>query len=150
MTLNNLSTGTGRDTIVKTQGAKVIKKILIVEDTTDINALYTHALTKVGYEVKSVTTGDEALAVTPQFVPDLILLDIMIPGQTGLEVLKKLRNDAQYKALHTQIIIITNLANDATSNEAKQEGADGYIVKAEVLPKDLVKLIQDLDKPAEG
>lgn len=126
----------------------MIKKILIVEDTTDINALYSHALTKVGYEVKSVATGDEALAITPQFVPDLILLDIMIPGQTGLEVLKKLRNDEKYKAISTQIIIITNLANDATSDEAKKEGADGYIVKAEILPKDLVKLIQDLDKPA--
>ena len=120
------------------------KKILCIEDEHFISELYVRALTKAGYDVTVVVDGQEGLAKaqTDQF--DLILLDIMVPTITGTEILHRLRDPAQTPALHSKIIITTNLEQGEEGRAAIEKLADGYIIKAEITPRQLVEFIQQI------
>lgn len=120
------------------------KNILVVEDEHFIGELYTRALSKAGYTVKVVVDGEEGLqeALTDQY--DIILLDIMVPNMTGIEILKRLRAPEQ-KPIHAKIIITTNLEQKEDAREAIEKQADGYIVKANVTPRELAELLQSLE-----
>lgn len=120
------------------------KKILCIEDEHFISELYVRALTKAGYEVTVVTDGQEGLetAQTDQF--DLILLDIMIPTITGTEVLHRLRDPSLTPHLHAKVIITTNLEQGEEGRAAIEKLADGYIIKAEITPRQLVEFIQQI------
>ena len=72
---------------------------------------------------------------------DLILLDIMMPEKTGIEVLDELRGPDGTGYPDTKIIVLTNLAQDKTSQEALRAQADGYIIKADIVPSQLASLI---------
>jgi two-component system alkaline phosphatase synthesis response regulator PhoP len=72
------------------------KKILIVEDEEDILELVSFNLKKEGYQVKGVTSGEDALLETGREVPNLIILDLMLPGADGFDVCKSLRNDSVF------------------------------------------------------
>lgn len=120
------------------------KNILCVEDEHFIGELYTRALTKAGYNVKIVIDGEEGLkeALTDKY--DIVLLDIMVPNMTGVEVLQHLRA-ANSKQIHAKIIITTNLEQKEEARKAIEQQADGYIVKANVTPRELVELLQSLE-----
>lgn len=120
------------------------KKILCIEDEHFISELYVRALTKAGYDVTVVVDGQEGLAKaqTDQF--DLILLDIMVPTITGTEILHRLRDPAQTPVLHAKIIITTNLEQGEEGRAAIEKLADGYIIKAEITPRQLVEFIQQI------
>lgn len=115
-------------------------KILCVEDEHFISELYNRALNKAGYEVKTVLDGLEALkeAKTDQY--DIILLDIMLPNMTGLEILDQLRAPDAPK-LKAKIIIATNLEQSEENRLAVEEKADAYVVKAEMTPHQLVEFL---------
>ena len=118
-------------------------KILCIEDEHFITELYTRALTKAGYDVKVIFDGAKGLeeAKTDQY--DIILLDIMLPNMTGVEVLKRLREEAP--ELHAKLIITTNLEQREETREVIEKQADGYLIKAEITPKQLVEFLQNLD-----
>ena len=88
-----------------------MKKILIVEDENFISELYCRALKKAGYEVTVMMSGEDGMtaALTDNF--DLILLDLLVPGLSGIEALHKLRGEG-VKALHGKIVITTNMDQD--------------------------------------
>lgn len=125
----------------KTQDGK--RKVLIIEDEHFITELYVRALTRAGYDVTVEFDGQKGLelAQTNQF--DIILLDLMIPTITGIEVLRQLRKpDApQIKA---KIIITTNLEQREELRADIEAQADAYLVKAEITPRELVKFLDSI------
>jgi DNA-binding response OmpR family regulator len=115
-------------------------KVLCVEDEHFISELYNRALKKAGYEVKAVLDGLEALKEAKTDVYDIILLDIMLPNMTGLDILDELRAPDAPK-LKAKIIIATNLEQSEENRLAVEEKADAYVVKAEMTPRQLVEFL---------
>ena len=118
------------------------RHILFVEDDRAISEMYSRILIKNGYEVDFAYDGAEGLQKAQSKHYDLILLDIMMPEMTGLEVLSKLRGEDGSGAPDTKIVVLTNFAQDETSEKAKSEHADGFIVKADVVPSQLIVLLE--------
>lgn len=125
--------------------AQPARKVLCIEDEHFIGELYARALTKAGYDMKVVVDGMEGLkeAQTNQY--DIILLDLMIPNMTGTEILKRLRNPSITPPLKAKIIITTNLEQKEETRQDIESQADGYIIKAEVTPKELAKLLDSIN-----
>lgn len=121
------------------------KRVLCIEDEHFISELYTRALTKAGYTVDVQLDGQKGLAAAQTDQYDIILLDLMIPNITGIEVLRTLRDPRQTPKMHAKIIITTNLEqrDDVRADIEKQ--ADGYLVKAEITPRELVEFLSHLD-----
>ena len=120
------------------------KKILCIEDEHFISELYVRALTRAGYDVTVEVDGQKGLeqAQTDQF--DIILLDLMIPTITGIEVLRHLRNVSKTPHLKAKIIITTNLEQREDIKDDIEAQADGYIIKAEITPHELVNFLDTL------
>ncbi len=102
-------------------------KILVVEDEAPIQELLQFNLERKKYRVKVVDSGEEALTQAGPFKPDLILLDIMLPGADGLEVCKQLKADP--KTSQIPIIMLTALSEEADIVTGLELGADDYITK---------------------
>jgi len=121
------------------------KKILCVEDEHFISELYVRALTKAGYEVTVEVDGQQALELAQSDQYDIILLDLMIPTITGIELLRHLRNPQETPSLHAKIIITTNLEQRDDIRADIEKQADGYLVKAEVTPRELVDFVNTIN-----
>jgi DNA-binding response OmpR family regulator len=121
------------------------KKILCIEDEHFISELYSRALEKAGYEVDVELDGQKGLEAAQTDRYDIILLDLMIPTITGTEVLHALRDPAKTPNLHAKIIITTNLEQREDIKAGIEKQADGYLVKAEMTPRELVEFLADLD-----
>lgn len=115
--------------------------ILVVEDEEDISNLIQYNLEKAGYHVLSVASGEEALKVIFKKIPDLILLDIMLPGMDGLELCRSLRKDSTLNAM--PIIMITAKGEEHDIVKGLELGADDYITKP-FSPKVLKARIQSV------
>ena len=103
------------------------EEILVVEDEESILELVTFNLKKEGYDVQGVTTGEEALDYARTGSPDLIVLDLMLPGVDGLEVCKRLKNDPQTEQV--PIVMLTARSEEADIVTGLELGADDYITK---------------------
>ena len=119
-------------------------KVLLIEDEVFISDLYVRTLEKAGYNVTVVADGNQALAQAQTDTYDIILLDIMIPNLTGTEILRRLRDPAQTPNLHAKIIVTTNLELAEAARSEIESHADGYIVKAEVTPRELASFLDTL------
>lgn len=102
-----------------------MKKILIIEDDFAIRQSVEFALRRKKYDVKTLDAGTEALATIEAFAPDVILLDIMLPGIDGFEILKKVREHDT----HTAIIMVSALGETSDKVKGLAEGADDYLAK---------------------
>lgn len=120
------------------------KKILIVEDNPMIRDMYRIALVNDQYKVEVAAEAEATYQKIKAFQPDVILLDIMLPEVSGLEILKELRTNPARGCQDTKIVILTNLAQRSATDNAIQNGADGFIIKADIVPKDLSKVIKSL------
>jgi Response regulators consisting of a CheY-like receiver domain and a winged-helix DNA-binding domain len=120
------------------------KKVLCIEDEHFISELYERALSKAGYAVTVELDGLKGLqaAQTDQF--DIILLDLMIPSLTGIDVLRDLRDPVKTPKFHAKIIITTNLEQREEVRADIEKQADGYLVKAEITPYELVDFLNQL------
>ncbi len=103
------------------------KTILCVDDEQDILDIVSYNLKKEGYQVFITDRGDKALEMAEKTKPDLILLDVMMPGKDGLEVCKEIRNAPHLK--HTHIIFLTAKAGEMDEILGLEFGADDYITK---------------------
>lgn len=119
------------------------KSILIIEDEHFISELYARALKKVGCEVVIMLSGEDGLRAALQRDFDLVLLDILVPGLSGIQVLEKIRANDSQKGHHSKVIITTNLDQDDKTKEKLEHMADGYLIKAEITPNELVRVISD-------
>ncbi len=103
------------------------EKILVVVDERDILELVEYNLNKDGYDVSCVTTGEDALTAARGELPDLIVLDLMLPGVDGLEVCQTLKNDP--KTSRIPIVMLTAKGEEADVVAGLELGADDYITK---------------------
>lgn len=126
----------------------VITKILCIEDEHFIGELYNRALTKAGYDVTVINDGEEGLAAAQTDQYDIILLDLMVPSITGIEILSTLRDPGRTPALHAKIIVTTNLEQRDEVKATIEQQADGYIVKAEITPNELAAFLKNLEHSA--
>jgi DNA-binding response OmpR family regulator len=120
------------------------RKVLCIEDERFISELYARALTKGGYQVVAVADGEEALAAAQTNEYDIILLDLMIPNLSGIEILRALRDPARVPPLRAKIIITTNLEQREDVRADIERQADGYLVKAELTPHELVEFLDTI------
>jgi CheY-like chemotaxis protein len=120
------------------------KTILFIEDDKPIAEMYSRVLEREGYRVDFAYNGADGLQKARAKHYDLILLDIMMPEKTGIEVLQELRGKDGKGSPDTKIVILTNLAQDKTSQEALKSQADGYIIKADIVPSQLAGIVAKL------
>ena len=120
------------------------KTILFIEDDKPIAEMYSRVLEREGYQVEFAYNGAEGLQKAHAKHYDLILLDIMMPEKTGIEVLQDLRGVDGKNNPDIKIVILTNLAQDKTSQEALKAQADGYIIKADIVPSQLAGIVAKL------
>ncbi len=120
------------------------KKVLCIEDEHFISELYQRALTKSGYEVTVELDGLKGLKAAQTDAYDVILLDLMIPTMTGIDVLRDLRDPKKTPKLHSKIIITTNLEQREEVRADIEKQADGYLVKAEITPYELADFLNQL------
>jgi two-component system, OmpR family, alkaline phosphatase synthesis response regulator PhoP len=109
----------------KTPPAK--QTILVVDDDEDILVLLDHNLSREGYEVVQVASGEEALEQVRRAPPDLVLLDLMLPGIGGLDLCKVLRGDG--RTLNIPIIIVSAKGDETDVITGLELGADDYVIK---------------------
>ncbi len=117
------------------------KRILLVEDDQYTRELYDEVLKGEGYLVDTAVNGEDGLAKIKAGGYSLILLDIMMPKMSGLEVLRALKNDSP-KVQNGPIVILTNLTNDPILNEAYGLNARDFVVKSDITPGDLINKIK--------
>ena len=118
-----------------------MSSVLCIEDDHFIADMYVHALKKAGYEVDVIANGQEALEQARQKVYDIILLDIMLPDKTGVEILEELRGEDASGLPLTKIIVTTNFDEPPEDRAHLEKLADGYLIKADVTPSKLVELV---------
>lgn len=120
------------------------KTVLIVEDEHFISDLYTRALEKAGYKVEAVADGASGIIKIMSGQYDIVLLDIMLPNLNGVDALRQIREKTANVPFKSKIIITTNLDEDETSRSNIEKMADGYLIKAEITPKQLVEYLKQL------
>lgn len=114
------------------------KKVLIADDEQDILEIISYNLTKEGYEIYTAKDGNEALDKARQEKPDLIILDVMMPKKTGVEVCEILRSQPAFH--DTLIIFLTAMSDEASQVKGLEMGADDYVSKP-ISPKVLVSRV---------
>lgn len=117
------------------------KKILIADDEPDILEILEFNLKAEGYDVIAAKNGDEAIDLAKKHSPNLIILDVMMPGKTGLEVCNILRAQPQFT--ETLIIFLTAMSDETAEIKGLEMGADDYISKP-VSPKVLISKVNAL------
>lgn len=117
------------------------KKILLVEDEDFIRELYVRQLTKEGFEVKSAIDGTTGLNILKQEAFDLLLLDIMLPGMNGLQLLREFKTQNPNSPMIT--ILLTNLGQEAVIKEGFELGAQAYLIKASYTPDQVVTEVKN-------
>lgn len=127
--------------------------ILVVEDEEDLQALVEYNLQREGFHVTCVGTGEGALKAVRQAAPDLILLDLMLPGMDGLEVCRALRNDPALASV--PVVMLTAKTEEADIVTGLELGADDYVTKP-FNPRVLIARVKavlrrgDIDEPEES
>ena len=117
------------------------KKVLVADDERDILEIINYNLTSEGYEVYSAKDGNEALDMARKIHPELVILDIMMPYKTGIEVCQILRSSEEFD--NTLIIFLTALSDETSHIKGLESGADDYVSKP-ISPKVLVSRVNAL------
>ncbi|HDJ30447.1 response regulator [bacterium] len=116
------------------------KTILIIEDDKFLRDLITRKLSKEGYEVFVAVNGEEGLKKTKEKKPDLILLDLILPGIDGFEVLARIKKEPLIAKI--PVIILSNLGQKEDIERGLQLGAVDYLIKAHFTPGEIIEKIK--------
>jgi CheY-like chemotaxis protein len=117
------------------------KTILIIEDSKFFSSMHSKTLTNLGYTVYAAADGDEGLKLVAEYKPNLILLDLIMPGKDGFDVLKELQKDEELSSI--PVLVMSELVQDEDVNRATKLGAKGYLKKSDVSSEDILKKIQE-------
>jgi len=117
------------------------KVVLLVEDEKEIRVVYAEVLKDEGYTVIESDDGDDALKQALHQEWDILLLDIMLPGEDGLQILKAVKENVRLK--FKPVILLTNLGNESVINEAFKVGADGYLIKSQITPDKIIEEVKN-------
>jgi DNA-binding response OmpR family regulator len=113
----------------------LMKKIMIVEDDLALYNVYSMELRIKGYEVANVPDGNAAVEAVRTQRPDLVLLDLMLPGKNGMQILEEIKTDEELMA--TKVVMLTNYGTDENVNKALNLGAEDYMLKYNIVPSEL-------------
>jgi len=116
------------------------KKILLIEDEELIITLLQKKLEKEGYKVLVARDGVEGMEQMKEVVPDLVLLDIVMPRMGGLEVIEEMRKDKELRVV--PIIVISNSGQPVELDRAKNLGARDWLIKTEFDPKEVLDKVK--------
>jgi len=120
------------------------KKIVLADDEKFIAKAYAEGLSRAGFEVSSAADGTKALELVQSIMPDLVLLDLIMPGMTGFEVLKKIKSDANLKKI--PVMILSNLSQETDKDEATKLGAQDFIIKSDSSLAEVVDKVKNFLK----
>lgn len=121
-----------------------MNKILVVEDDNFLANAYRVKLTKSGFDIKIARDGDEATNILKDFAPDLIILDLVMPGKDGFTLLSELKADDKWKAV--PVIIASNLGQKEDVEKGMRLGASDFVIKSNLSMNELVIKINNLIK----
>ncbi len=116
------------------------KRVLVVEDQEDNMAIMNDMLSSAGYEVMKAVTGNEGVASAETHKPDLILMDVMLPGLDGYEATRRIKGNAALR--HIPVIAVTSYALDGEEGRAEEAGCDAYFSKP-VSPRALLAKVRE-------
>jgi CheY-like chemotaxis protein len=116
------------------------KKILLIEDEEIMLNLLQRKLTQEGYEVYSARDGEEGLEAMREKMPDLVLLDIIMPKMNGFEVMEKMAIDNVLKKI--PVIVISNSGQPVEIDKAQKLGAKDWLIKTEFDPQEVVEKVK--------
>jgi two-component system alkaline phosphatase synthesis response regulator PhoP len=114
--------------------------ILVIDDDLQIQAIIGNTLKQQGYTVLAAGNGNDGLSIAKKDKPDLILLDMMLPGDGGLQFLKKLRETPAIAV--TKVMVMTNLESDNVIERANALGVSDYLVKADMSLENVSRIIK--------
>ena len=115
------------------------KKILIIEDEEMISGMYRIELENNGYLVSTADNGERGIDMAIDQVPDLIILDLLMPNVNGFSVLQQLKSGERTKKI--PIIILTNYGSDENKLKAERSGAAEFLGKADYTPREVLKIV---------
>ena len=119
-------------------------KVLIIEDDFRINKVYSIKLQMENINISVATEGNEGLRKAYEEKPDLIILDLMLPGINGFEILKRIKENKDSSINSIPVLIMSNLGSESDIQKGLKLGAVGYIIKAEMSINDVVKKIKNI------
>ena len=118
------------------------KTILVVEDDVQFYTLYGTELQTRGYKVSNVSDGSLAVQAIKDQSPDLVLLDLVLPGRNGLDILREIRSQQEFENL--KVVILTNYGGEENVSTALELGATDYVMKYKIVPSELADKIASL------
>jgi DNA-binding response OmpR family regulator len=119
-------------------------KVLIVEDDKFLRELISQKITKEGHEAVVAVDGEEGVKKAKEETPDIVLLDLILPGIDGFEVLAKIKEDPLTNAI--PVIILSNLGQKEDMEKGMKLGAAGYLIKAHFTPSEIMEKIKTILK----
>lgn len=119
-----------------------MKKILIVDDNVQLRNMYSHVLVGRGYDVIYAGDGIEAVEVATAQLPDLMLMDVMMPKLSGVKVVEKLKANSVTKNI--PIVMFTNLAREEDAKYVKSLGVLKYLIKSDNDPMQIASLVESI------
>jgi DNA-binding response OmpR family regulator len=119
------------------------KKIILIEDDEFLRELASKKLAEAGYDVEVASTGEEGMEKIKSKHFDLILLDIILPGMGGFEILEEVNHLQKKRMSDMPVIMLSNLGQKEEIEKAKKLGAQDYLVKAHFTPESIVKRIRE-------
>ena len=120
------------------------KTILIIEDDKFLRELIAQKLSKEDYEISEAIDGEEGMSKVKEEKPDLILLDLILPGIDGFEVLSQIKKDPALSLI--PVIILSNLGQKEDVEKGRKLGAVDYLIKAHFTPGEIIEKIKNILK----
>jgi CheY-like chemotaxis protein len=121
------------------RAAEKSPRVLVVDDYTGAREVYARLLSASGYTIEVASSGEEAIEKAIVSQPDLVLMDLVMPGLDGWEAIRRLRSDARTR--ESRILIITGITNSEAAQTAKRAGCDAFLLKP-VLPETLIEVVR--------
>lgn len=127
---------------IKTMAEKI--KILLIEDDPFLLNMYATKFELENFKVTVADDGEKGLRAVEKEIPDIILLDIMLPKMNGFEVLKQLKASRDFRDI--PVILLTNLSQKNEIEQGLSMGANDYLIKAHFMPSEVVEKIKEILK----
>lgn len=118
----------------------MLKKILLIEDDKFLRELMNKKLVTMGYDVVAAADGESGLAMIKETKPDVVLLDLILPGINGFEVLEKAKSDPD--TANVPVIILSNLGQSEDIERGLKLGAKDFLVKAHFTPQEIINKLK--------
>ena len=118
-----------------------MRNILIIEDEKILAEMYKDKFTRVGFNVILASSAEKGISLAKEKKPDLIILDILLPRENGIDFLKKLKEDSEASSI--PVIVLSNYNNSEAKKAAGELGVKDYLIKTNYTPQQIVEKIKE-------